>query len=197
MSATVSTDFLLRVAQATPEQQAAIERVLAGGRGVDAVDPVAAALARIEEKVDAVLNKMNGTAGGDVAVSESEAARVFLLMKRLEGAPKQRKAPVAVVFRLLVLEGLSQRAVAARCRCANSLVCARVAAIERGFGMSIERLRNFASELLSLESAAKGERTRKKKQGRPDDFERPEAGEDEPEDGGRVGDGSEEEGDEG
>src|SRR4051812_40853475 len=31
MSATVSTDFLLRVAQATPEQQAAIERILAGG----------------------------------------------------------------------------------------------------------------------------------------------------------------------
>jgi hypothetical protein len=32
MSATVSTDFLLRVAQATPEQQAAIERILGGGK---------------------------------------------------------------------------------------------------------------------------------------------------------------------
>ena len=50
MNATVSTDFLLRVAQATPEQQAVMERVLAGavvsGDGREAQD--SAMLAEIE-----------------------------------------------------------------------------------------------------------------------------------------------------
>jgi hypothetical protein len=142
MSATVSTDFLLRVAQATPEQQAAIEGILSGG----------------------VLQK--GT-----EATEKEAQRVFLLMQRLEGGAKQRKAPLAGVFRLLVLQGLSQRAAAARCGCVESLISARVAAIERAFGMSIERLRSFASEVLSLEAAAKGERAHKKRYGQPDDLD--------------------------
>ena len=152
------------------------------------------ALMRIEEKVDAMQAGIAGVqAGPDTRASEQEAGRVFLLLKRLESRPKQRKASLGTVFRLLVLEGLSQRATAARCGCVESLISARVVAIERTFGMRIERLRNFASELLSLEAAAKGERTRKKKFGRPDDFDRPEVTENDGDDvkegeGQRFGD---------
>lgn len=182
MSATISTEFLLRVAQATPEQRAAIERILAGEGaaergGVGAEEDVRAMLLRIEGKLDALKASRKGGAEHELLVSEAEAGRVFLLMKRLEGAPKERKAPIASVFRLLVLNRLSQRETAARCGCAESLISVRVAAIEKGFGMSIERLRNFASELLSLESAAKGERAHKKKHGRPDAFEAPDGSE--------------------
>ena len=58
MSATVSTDFLLRVAQATPEQQAAIERILVGEARsgtafADATAREGEALVRIERKVGA------------------------------------------------------------------------------------------------------------------------------------------------
>jgi hypothetical protein len=49
--------------------------------------------------------------------------------------------------------------------------------------MSIERLKHFASELQSLEAAAKGERRRRKSAGRPDDFDHPEG--DEEDDGER------------
>ena len=186
MSATVSTDFLLRVAQATPEQQAAIDRFLRGvageiggggrpgderGQSEDA-GGVLDALLRIERKVDAVQAGLAGAQSGpDNVVGEGEARRVFVLMQRLESGPKQRKASLGTVFRLVVLEGLSQRAAAARCGCVESLVSARVVAIERAFGMSVERLRSFASALLSLEAAAKGERTREKKFGRPEMME--------------------------
>jgi len=186
MSATVSTDFLLRVAQATPEQQAAIDRFLravpgeigGGGRqgdergqGEDA-DGVLDALDRIEKKVDAVRTGIAGTQSEpDDRAGEGEARRVFLLMQRLESGPKQRKASLGTVFRMVVLEGLSQRAAAARCGCVESLISARVVVIERAFGMSVERLRSFASALLSLEAAAKGERTRGKKFGRPEMME--------------------------
>jgi len=186
MSATVSTDFLLRVAQATPEQQAAIDRFLRGlpaeiggegrqgGERDESEDAggVLDALLRIEKKVDAV---RAGSAGAPAepanGVGEGEARRVFVLMQRLESGPKQRKASLGTVFRMVVLEGLSQRAAAARCGCVESLISARVVAIERAFGMSVERLRSFASALLSLESAAKGRRTREKEFGRPEMME--------------------------
>jgi hypothetical protein len=198
MSATVPIDSLTRFLLATPEQRGAIDQFLLGasaapdggdGRGGQSGERgnaggVLAALMRIEEKVDAMQAGIAGVqAGPDIQVSEQEAGRVFLLLKRLESRPKQRKASLGTVFRLLVLEGLSQRATAARCGCVESLISARVVAIERTFEMSIERLRNFASELLSLEAVAKGERTRQKKFGRPDDFDRSEATENEGDDG--------------
>lgn len=182
-------DSLMRFLQASPEQRAAIDRFLCGvpgelggcdsrgGQSGECGDAgrVLNALMRIENKVNAIQAGMAGVqAKPDIRVSEQEARRVFLLLQRLESRPKQRKASLGTVFRLLVLEGLSQRATATRCDCVESLISARVAAIERAFGMSIGQLRNFASELLSLEAAAKGERTRKKNFGRPDDFDRPE-----------------------
>jgi hypothetical protein len=208
MSATVPIDSLMRFLQATPEQRVAIDCFLRGvpgelgggdSRGGQSgergdIGGVLDALMRIEEKVDAMQAGIAGVqAGPDTRASEQEAGRVFLLLKRLESRPKQRKASLGTVFRLLVLEGLSQRATAARCGCVESLISARVVAIERTFGMRIERLRNFASELLSLEAAAKGERTRKKKFGRPDDFDRPEVTENDGDDvkegeGQRFGD---------
>ncbi|MCX6927145.1 MAG: hypothetical protein NT154_28655 [Verrucomicrobia bacterium] len=183
MSATVPIDSLTRFQQATPEQREAIDRFLRGvpgeigGGGQSGergdIGGVLDALMRIEKKVDAMQARIAGAqAGPDIRVSEREAGRVFLLMQRLESRPKQRKASLGTVFRLLVLVGLSQRAMAARCGCVESLISARVVAIERTFGMSLDRLRNFASELLSLEAVAKGERTRKKKFGRPDDSDR-------------------------
>ena len=188
-SDTIPTDSLMRFLQATPEQRVAIDRFLLGApgghgggdsQGVESVacgdsGEVLEALRRIEKKVDAMKAGIAGVqAGPDIQVCEPEAGKVFFLLKRLESRPKQRKASLGTVFRLLVLEGLSQRAAAARCGCVESLISARVVAIERTFGMGIERLRNFASELVSLEVAAKGDRTRKKELDRPDDFDRPE-----------------------
>jgi hypothetical protein len=177
MSATDPIDFQRRVGQGTPEQRAAIEQVLraapgepgGGGKQDDQSGQAADtntlldALMRVERKLDAVLAWIaEARVEPEIRVSEHEAKRVFLLMQRLESGLRQRKASLGTVFRLLVLEGVSQRAVAARCGCAKSLISRRVVAIERAFGMRLERLRSYASALLSLEAAAKGERTRKK-----------------------------------
>jgi len=104
----------------------------------------------------------------------SEASRVFQLMKKLESDPGQRKAAPALVFRLVVLEGLNQKQAAARCKCVKSLITARVKSLENGFGMTIERLRAYATMLGEMEATVKGDRRRRKKQGRPDDFDQPE-----------------------
>jgi hypothetical protein len=104
-----------------------------------------------------------------VPVSESEARRVFVLMKQLEGTPRQCKAALPAVFRLTVLEGHSQGKTARLCGCVPALISRRVKTIESRFGMSIERLRNFASVILEMEASVKGDRYRKRKGGAPSD----------------------------
>ncbi len=154
------------------EGQAAVPVVAAKA----VVKVVESAMERFERSLEAVrklvleVNRCGGV-GSSIQVTEGEARKVFLLLKGLETGAKERKAPLGAVFRLLVLEGLSQRVVAGRCGCVESLISARVAAIESGFGMSIGRLRNFASELREMETAVKGERRRKKGAGAPEDFE--------------------------
>jgi len=94
---------------------------------------------------------------------------VFALMEQLEGRPKQRKAPLATVFRLTVLEGHSQGKTARLCGCVPALISRRVKTIESRFQMSIEQLRGFASSILEMEASVKGDRVRKKKRGAPRD----------------------------
>jgi hypothetical protein len=105
------------------------------------------------------------------AVSVSEGKRVFELFKKLATDKGITKAPLETVFRLTVLEGHSQGKTARLCGCVPSLVSRRVKSIESRFEMSIEQLRNFASEILEMEASVKGDRTRKKKRGAPRDEE--------------------------
>jgi hypothetical protein len=123
------------------------------------------AMLRVERKVEAVGVAVAGRGEVVAPVSESEAKRVFVLMKRLEGGPKQRKAPLAAVFRMTVLEGHSQAKAARLCGCVPALISRRVKTIESRFGMSIERLRSFASVLLEMEASVKGDRVRKRRNG--------------------------------
>jgi DNA-directed RNA polymerase specialized sigma24 family protein len=87
------------------------------------------------------------------AVSDNEAGRVFALMKALDDGQRKRKAPLSRVFRLLVLEGLSQAAAAKQCRCSPGLVSARVAEIERRMGRPVTELRALASRLGEMDVA--------------------------------------------
>jgi hypothetical protein len=106
------------------------------------------------------------------AVTESEATRVFALMKQLDAGPAKRKAPLERVFRLLVLEGQTQEAVALECKCVPSLVSMRVTEIERKMGRRIEELRQLASNLGNMETAEKDPRARSLyRQGLTDDTE--------------------------
>lgn len=102
-------------------------------------------------------------------IRESEAERIFVLLTKLRAKPGTRKAHPATIFELTVLQGLSQKDAAARCRpaCAPSLVTRRVQDIEREFGLTIEQLRDYASDIRERESAVKADRVRKPKHGGP------------------------------
>ena len=93
-------------------------------------------------------------------VSDSEAARVFGLMTALDDGHRIRKAPLGRVFRLIVIEGLIQEAVAGKCGCSPALITLRVAVIEKRMGRPLSELRALASRLGEMELAAKDSRAR-------------------------------------
>ena len=183
MSATVSTDFLLRVAQATPKQQTAMERILReGGATAAAKSELGAAVRAQNEELAAVIRKAvaDGLRAGAFSAPEplnqGEAQRIFAVLTKLRTETGVRKAPLHTVFEYMVLQGLSGEETARRCKCAPSLISARVKTLKERFGMSVGRLHNYASALSEMETAVKGDRRRGKKAGQPDDFERPETG---------------------
>jgi hypothetical protein len=85
----------------------------------------------------------------------SEAARIFKLMKLLESEPRQRKAPLLTVFRLLILDGLTQKQAARHCTCAESLITARAKSLEARFGMTLQKLRAHSAALSEMQTSVK------------------------------------------
>jgi hypothetical protein len=112
-----------------------------------------------------VLEIMRRKSEKQAAMGQSEAQRIFAVLTKLRTEPRKWKAPLHTVFELMVLKGKSGKDVAADCECVPSLVSARVKTIEERFDMSIETLRNHASELLEVEASVKGDRRVSKKDG--------------------------------
>jgi hypothetical protein len=93
-------------------------------------------------------------------MNQGEAQRVFALMQSLEDGPKLRKAPLAWVFRFLVMEGHSQKQAAVECGCAPSLISKRVKAIEEKMRSPIQRLRLLGRSLGDMERGNRSDRRR-------------------------------------
>jgi hypothetical protein len=112
----------------------------------------------------------------------TEAARIFELLRKLGTGDGIRAGPLDKVFRLMVLDGVNQSVAARRCACSEATISARVRTIEDRFGMSILRLQGYAAQVLEYESAVRGDRAARKRDGArpvaPDDPARGEGGED-------------------
>jgi hypothetical protein len=178
MSRTVSTDFLLLVAQATPEQQAAIERFLlgvsaelGGGEGPTAAGCRAGSggalqdvLARIEGKMDGLVAAARLPVRKE-PLQEGECLRVFHLFGELLAMGTELVASPARVFDLMVFRKLTKAETAVACKCAASLITRRVATIEGHFGMPMEKLCDYASDIKERQRTVRGDRYAKKKRG--------------------------------
>jgi hypothetical protein len=116
MRAVISTDLILRLIHATPEQYASVERVLG----------------------------ISGSDGWTPAATDDEARKLFALLKSLESEASYNKAPVTRVFLLYCHESLSRKQVAKACGCSVSLVKERLKTIERKLGRKVSELRNLA-----------------------------------------------------
>lgn len=204
MNETVPTDSLMRFLQATPEQRAAIDRFLLGAAG--ALEPATdcggppsesadgrtfgggalrEALARIEQKVDGLVAAARVPEKKE-PLPEAECLRVFHLFGELLAMGTELTASPARVFDLMVFRKLTKTETAVACKCAASLITRRVAMIEAHFGMPMEKLCDFASDIKERQTTVKRDRYAKKRHGavrdepeQYDDGEQARLGEDE------------------
>jgi hypothetical protein len=129
MRAAIPTDLLLRLMNATPEQYAAVERVL----GVTPEDG--------GSKMEA----------GEPAVSENVARSAFALLQKLELDAPLKAPSVLTVFRLYCVDGHSADQVARKCRCGKATVIRRLQFIEARTGMKPEQFRAMSGHLQQVD----------------------------------------------
>ena len=142
-----------------------------------------------------VAEAIKHTASAQPPINQSEAQRIFAVLTKLRTETGVRKAPLHTVFEFMVMQGLSGEETARRCKCAPSLISARVRTLKERFGIPVSQLHRYASALNELETSVRGDKRRRKRSGLPDNFEGAtleEDGGDEPERGGDAGDPEEE-----
>lgn len=133
----ISTDLLLRLMNATPEQFAAVERILG------CTSPTAASEA-------GGLTLRDGNAEREAA-SEDVARAAFALLQKLELDAPLKAPSVLRVFRLYCVDGLSADQVARKCRCAKGTVMSRLRFIETVTKTKPEQFRAMSGHLQQLD----------------------------------------------
>jgi hypothetical protein len=133
---------------------------LSGGSGGALED----ALVRIERKVDGLLAAGRSPERKEPLV-EGECLRVFHLFGELLAMGTELVASPARVFDLMVFRKLTKTETAVACKCAASLITRRVATLEGHFGMPVEKLCDFASDIKERQRTVRGDRYAQKKRG--------------------------------
>lgn len=118
----IPTELLLRLMNATPEQYAAVQRILSA----------------VVVTAPAPLNE-------DVARS------AFALLQKLEMDAPQKAPSALTVFRLYCVDGYSAEDVARKCRCGKATVIRRLRFIEARTGVKAEQFRAMSGHLQQLD----------------------------------------------
>lgn len=150
MRAVLPTDLLLRLMNATPEQYAAIARIL----GVKAESGNRKAEIEMEDAEGGVRNaewKEAARADSRPTVSEDVARNAFALLQRLEADAPMKAPSVLTVFRLYCVDGYSADRVARKCRCGKATVIRRLQVIEARTGLKAEQFRAMSGHLQRVE----------------------------------------------
>ncbi|HTY88822.1 MAG TPA: hypothetical protein VMB80_15260 [Candidatus Acidoferrum sp.] len=129
MRAAIPTDLLLRLVNATPEQYAAVERILGAAVGES-----------------------------PAPATEDVARQVFALVKELEEDGRWRKASILRVFQLYCVECLPVIKVARWCGCSKSLVFVRLKQLRQKLGRDPAELRQLSSQFEQIEDSIRDPR---------------------------------------
>jgi len=117
----IPTELLLRLMNATPEQFAAVEKILAAA-------PVEL----------------------PSAVTEDVARSAFALLVKLDAQGKHKSPTPLTVFRFYCVEGLSAGQVAKQCRCSKATVIGRLQFIEAMTHTKAEDFRAMSGHLQQM-----------------------------------------------
>jgi len=178
MREALPTELLLRLLNATPEQYAAVERVLGMGDGVLGLGHGTNATEGTNDKLStlhpgAIQQSVRHTSSGlrppspqsGEGISPIEAERgtsragdfedvarsAFALVQKLDVDAPMKAPSVLTVFRLYCVEGNSAERVARKCRCGKATVIRRLQFIEARTGVKAEQFRAMSGHLQQVD----------------------------------------------
>lgn len=167
--AAIPTELLLRLMNATPEQYAAIAKILGvsaecGIRNAELRDRTKGTEGADEEWESE--NTQHSTSNAQrpkedeeeerrsqaAATTEEVARSAFALLQKLELDAPLKAPSVLTVFRLYCVDGFSAERVARKCRCAKGTVMSRLRFIEERTGMKPEQFRAMSGHLQQIDN---------------------------------------------
>ena len=149
---TFPINLLNRVLDSTPEQQAAIRRILGGQ-----------ALPERQERPP-LANEAGQAAPPEPSPPDepnlSLAAKVFELLTALDPDNRLRKAPPIKVFLLRFRQNLSRSEIARTCRCDKSLVAVRLRTIQEKLPWQPKQLRELSAHVEAMQDTVSDSRAK-------------------------------------
>lgn len=162
MRAAIPTELLLRLMNATPEQYAAVAKILGvsaecGTRSAVKVGAGERVKGRKwaggtdEEEDDDNIEHPTSNAEHRARVSEEVARSAFALLVRLDAERRWKSPSPLTVFRLYCVDGYSADQVARKCRCSKGTVMSRLRFIEAQTRTKPEEFRAMSGHLQQVD----------------------------------------------
>ena len=142
--AALPTELLLRLMNATPEQYAAVERILGCGGNDEG-------RMRNEEWESENAQHPTPNVQRPKVVSEEVARNAFALLVRLDAEGKFKSPAPLTVFRLYCVDGYSAEQIARKCRCGKATVIRRLQFIEEQTNTRPEDFRAMSGHLQQMD----------------------------------------------
>lgn len=143
MRESLPAKLLLQLLQATPEQLAAIQRILDG--------PPAADQAEQPGLVESPQPEM---------ARLSSAAKIIQLLEALRSRKRRAKAAPVDVFLLRYRQNLSRRQIARECKCSESLIAQRLRSIRRNLPWQPRQLHELSPHVEAMQTTLSDPRAR-------------------------------------
>jgi hypothetical protein len=129
------------------------------GKRVAEGKPLELAIARVEEKLNAIAKSR--TAVPNEAVSEDVARQTMELVKKLDAGPRLKNPSLLTVFRLYCVNNKSSREIAFQCGCSRAVVMKRLSLLAGKIGVPLVKLRTYSAQFEQMDDHVRDSRARR------------------------------------
>jgi hypothetical protein len=161
--AQMALDGVLKLAspgilELVPAAKAAVDALLGDfGKRVAEGKPLELAIARVEEKLNAIAKLRPQTE----AVSEDAARQALEIVRKLDAGDRIKKPSLLTVFRLYCVNGMSAGQIALRVGCSKGVVMKRLKLLAEKTGIPAARLRTYSAQFEQIEDGLADSRVRR------------------------------------
>ncbi len=145
-----------------PDAEVTVEAMLTDfGKRITAGKPLELAIARVEEKLNALAKSRNQARDESDEIPEEVARQALALVKQLDTSDRLEKPSVLTVFRLYCINEMSAAQIARQYGCSKSAIMKRLKILSLKTGTSAEKLRRYSAQFERMEAEMSDSRAKR------------------------------------